>query len=64
LFKKGVTDILNELAPSNFEELCDKFLALEINTVDRAVMCAQQLHELAVKFATHCSRVLLVWTLQ
>jgi hypothetical protein len=51
--KKDVTDILNKLTPSNFEKLCERFLALEINTVDRMVMCVQQLHEIAMKFATY-----------
>ena len=41
--KKDVTDILNKLTPSNFEKLCERFLALEINTVDRMVMCVQLL---------------------
>jgi hypothetical protein len=51
--KKDVTDILNKLTPSNFEKLCERFLALEINSVDRMVMCVQQLHEIAMKFATY-----------
>jgi hypothetical protein len=51
--KKDVTDILNKLTPSNFEKLCERFMALEINTVDRMVMCVQQLHEIAMKFATY-----------
>jgi hypothetical protein len=51
--KKDVTDILNKLTPSNFEKLCERFLALEINNVDRMVMCVQQLHEIAMKFATY-----------